>query len=82
MPLAPAGSMLSQAAPAASFNKAVQAIAISRGLRQEVTLNSIIPSLWLPSHPSCRRSIPELADAFSQVTMAELSVGHHARKVP
>ena len=53
-------------------NPTLQPTATSRGLRHEVIVNSITPSLWLLSHPSCRRSIVELAQVFSQVAVAEL----------
>jgi hypothetical protein len=53
-------------------NPSLQPTATSHGLRHEITMNSITPSLWLPSHPLCRRSIVELADVFSQVAVAEL----------
>src|SRR5262245_51396445 len=45
-------------------NPAVQPTATSRGLRHEVTSDSITPSCWLHSHPSCRRSVSELSDTF------------------
>ena len=53
-------------------NTSLQPTATSRGLRHGVTLNSITPSRWLLSHPSCRRSIVELAGVLSQVAVAEL----------
>jgi len=53
-------------------NTSLQPTATSRGLRHESSVNSITPSLWLLSHPSCRRSISELAAVFSQVSVAEL----------
>jgi len=52
-------------------NPAVQLTATSRGLRQKVIMNSITPSRWLLSHPSCRRSTSELADVFSPVAVAD-----------
>jgi len=53
-------------------NPTLQPTATSHGFRHGVIVNSITPSRWLLSHPSCRRSISELADVFSRVAVAEL----------
>jgi len=53
-------------------NPSLQPTATSHRLRHMISGCSTTPSLWLLSHPSCRRSTSELADGFSQVAVAEL----------
>jgi len=53
-------------------NPTLQPTATSRGLRQEVAVNSTTPSLCLLSHSSCRRSTSGVGITFSQVAVAEL----------
>ena len=53
-------------------NTSLQPTATSRGLRQEVIVNSITPSLCLLSHSSCRRSTCGVVGVLSPVAVAEL----------
>jgi len=53
-------------------NTSLQPTTTSHGLRHQITVNSITPSLWLLSHSSCRRSISGVVIVLSQVAVAEL----------
>jgi len=53
-------------------NTTLQPTTTSHRLRHQVTVNSITPSLWLLSHPSCRRSTSEVVSILSPVAVAEL----------
>jgi len=52
-------------------NPAVQLTATSHGLRHMTSGCLITPSLWLLSHPSCRRSTLGVISILSQVAVAD-----------